>query len=83
MSLNDATQTADVDQWQKLFGISYEALDQSELLRRALAMVEWSGKPGEGKYKVSTLTPQEGSRHTSRNMGGSTTAALSSRSSPR
>jgi len=52
MSLKMSTTTADVDQWQKLFGISYEALDQSELLRRALSMVEWSGKPGEGKYRI-------------------------------
>jgi L-fucose isomerase len=52
MSLKMPTTTADVDQWQKLFGISYEALDQSEILRRALDMVEWSGKPGEGKYEI-------------------------------
>jgi L-fucose/D-arabinose isomerase len=52
MSLKMPTTTADVDQWQKLFGISYEALDQSEVLRRALAMVDWSGKPGEGKYTI-------------------------------
>ena len=53
MSLKMPTTTADVDQWQKLFGISYEALDQSELLRRALNMVEWSGRPGESKYKIT------------------------------
>lgn len=52
MSLKMPTTTADVDQWQKLFGISYEALDQSELLDRALGMVEWAGKPGASDYKV-------------------------------
>jgi len=52
MSLKMPTTTADVDQWQKLFGISYEDLDQSELLRKALTMVEWTGKPGEGKYRI-------------------------------
>jgi L-fucose isomerase-like protein len=52
MSLKMPTTTADVDQWQKLFGISYEALDQSEMLRRAIKMVEWSGKPGEGKFTI-------------------------------
>jgi L-fucose isomerase-like protein len=52
MSLKMATTTADVDQWQKLFGVSYEALDQSELLVRARRMVEWAGKPGEGDYKI-------------------------------
>jgi len=52
MSLKMPTTTADVDQWQKLFGISYEALDQSELLARAWKMVEWSGKRGESGYKI-------------------------------
>lgn len=52
MSLKMPTTTADVDQWQKLFGVSYEALDQSELVVRALKMVEWEGKPGEGGYKI-------------------------------
>ena len=52
MSLKMPTTTADVDQWQKIFGISYEALDQSELLRRALGMVDWSNKPGESNYKI-------------------------------
>lgn len=52
MSLRMPTTTADVDQWQKLFGISYEALDQSELKLRALKMVRWSGKPGESDYEM-------------------------------
>ena len=52
MSLKMPTTTADVDQWQKLFGVSYEALDQSELLVRAEAMVEWEGKPGESGYRI-------------------------------
>ncbi|UCH38033.1 MAG: hypothetical protein JSV76_02390 [Candidatus Bathyarchaeota archaeon] len=52
MSLKMPTTTADVDQWQKLFGISYEALDQSEIVYKALQMVEWSGTPGESEYKI-------------------------------
>ncbi len=55
MSLRMPTTTADVDQWQKLFGITYEALDQSELLERALNMVEWENKPG-----ASTPTVMDG-----------------------
>ena len=47
MSLKMCTTTADVDAWAKLFGISYEALDQSELTKRALRCVSWSGKAGE------------------------------------
>ena len=39
MSLKMCTTTADVDAWAKLFGISYEALDQSELKRRASELV--------------------------------------------
>lgn len=50
MSLKMCT-TADVDQWAKLFGITYEALDQSELRNRALPMVQWEDKPGESKIK--------------------------------
>lgn len=52
MSLKMPTTTADVDQWQKLFGVSYEALDQSELLVRAEGMVEWEGKPGESRHRI-------------------------------
>jgi len=52
MSLRMPTTTADVDQWQKLLGISYEALDQSEMKLRALNMVKWSGKPGESDYEI-------------------------------
>jgi L-fucose isomerase len=52
MSLKMPTTTADVDQWQKLFGVTYEALDQSELLVRASRMVAWRGKPGESRYKI-------------------------------
>ncbi len=62
MSLKMPTTTADVDQWQKIFGLSYEALDQSEVLRRALLMVEWSGKPGEGRYKILDCPPNQGRR---------------------
>jgi len=52
MSLKMPTTTADVDLWQKLFGISYEALDQSEMKIRALKMVDWDGKPGESAYTI-------------------------------
>jgi L-fucose isomerase-like protein len=47
MSLKMCTGTADVDQWAKKFGISYDALDQSELTRRAIGMIRWSGRPGK------------------------------------
>ncbi len=47
MSLKMCTATADVDQWAKIFGISYDALDQSELTKRAQTMVDWEGKPGK------------------------------------
>lgn len=46
MSLKMCTTTADVDYWAKHWGVSYEALDQSELKVRALELVEWSGMPG-------------------------------------
>ena len=52
MSLRMPTTTADVDQWQKLFGVSYEALDQSELLVKAGGMVRWDGKPGESSFQI-------------------------------
>lgn len=52
MSLKMATTTADVDQWQKIFGISYEALDQSVLTERALQMVDWAGHPGDSEFEV-------------------------------
>ncbi|RJS89308.1 hypothetical protein CW700_04760 [Candidatus Bathyarchaeota archaeon] len=53
MALKMPTTTADVDQWQKLFGVSYEALDQSEILIRAHRMVRWSGRrPGESEYEI-------------------------------
>jgi len=51
MSLRMSTTTCDIDQWQKLFGVSYEALDQSEMRIRALEMVRWKGKPGESDYE--------------------------------
>lgn len=52
MSLKMPTTTADVDQWQKIFGVSYEALDQSEIVVRALRMVSWSGEPGRSDYTI-------------------------------
>ncbi len=50
MSLRMPTTTADADQWQKLFGITYEALDQSEAVERALTMVDWKGRAGHSSY---------------------------------
>lgn len=44
-----ATGTADFDQWSKIFGITYDCLDQSELTRRARKMIEWDGEPGQSK----------------------------------
>lgn len=44
-----ATGTADFDQWSKVFGITYDCLDQSELTRRAQPMADWEGKPGHSK----------------------------------
>ncbi len=52
MALKMPTTTADVDQWQKIFGVSYEALDQSELVLRALKMVKWNAKPGDSEYHI-------------------------------
>jgi len=52
MSLKMATTTADVDQWQKLFKVSYEALDQSILPDRAAAMVDWTSQPGASDYEI-------------------------------
>ena len=59
MSLKMPTTTADVDQWQKVFGISYDTLDQSEILNRALEMVEWEDKPGESSYKIKDRRIQQ------------------------
>jgi L-fucose isomerase len=52
MSLRMPTTTADVDQWMKLFSVSYDTLDQSELLVRAWRIVEWEGRPGESGYRI-------------------------------
>jgi L-fucose isomerase len=52
MALRMPTTTADIDQWKKLFGITYEALDQSELVVRAQKMVKWAEKPGESEYQL-------------------------------
>ena len=52
MSLRIITGTADIEQWQKLFGISYEALDQSEIKVRALELVKWKDRPGESDYEI-------------------------------
>ena len=52
MSLRIITGTADIEQWQKLFGISYEALDQSEIKVRALKLVRWESQPGESDYEI-------------------------------
>jgi len=50
MSLKMPITTADVDQWQKLFGVTYEALAQSGIVARAVKMIEWAGEPGRGDY---------------------------------
>ena len=47
MCMKMSTATADVDQWAKIFGITYLALDQSELTRRAKTMIVWGGEPGK------------------------------------
>lgn len=52
MSLKMPTTTADVDQWQRLFGVSYDALDQSEIVVRAQRMVSWAGEPGRSDYEI-------------------------------
>ena len=49
MALKMCTGTADVDQWSKIFGITYDALDQSELTWRAKEMISWTGKPGHSE----------------------------------
>jgi L-fucose isomerase-like protein len=51
-SLRMPTATADPNLWQKLFKVSYDHRDQSEMVDRALAMVEWSGKPGESEFRI-------------------------------
>jgi L-fucose isomerase-like protein len=51
-SLRMPTATADPNLWQKLFRVSYDHLDQSEIVNRALAMVRWSSKPGESDYDI-------------------------------
>jgi L-fucose isomerase len=52
MSLKMPTTTADVDQWQKLFGVSFEALDQSEIVIRAAKMVDWADEPGRSRFTI-------------------------------
>jgi len=54
MSLKMPTTTADVDQWQKLFGISYEALDQSECSKGRLQW--WSGAVSLVKVSIRYST---------------------------
>jgi L-fucose isomerase-like protein len=51
-SLRMPTATADPNLWQKLFRVSYDHLDQSEMVNRALDMVRWSGKPGASDYDI-------------------------------
>jgi len=53
MALKMMTTTADVDQWAKVFGVTFETLDQSELIVRAEDMVKWSGKPGESDFQIT------------------------------
>jgi len=51
-SLRMPTATADPNLWQKIFKVSYDHLDQSEIIERALNMVEWTGKPSESDFKI-------------------------------
>jgi len=51
-SLRMPTATADPNLWQKIFKVSYDHLDQSEIVNRALVMVKWSGNPGESDYEI-------------------------------
>ncbi|MBA7661917.1 hypothetical protein ES703_69937 [subsurface metagenome] len=52
MSLRMSTATSDIDQWRRMFGTSYEAMDQSEIKIRALRMIEWDSEAGNGAYQV-------------------------------
>ncbi len=52
-SLRMPTATADPNLWQKVFRVSYDHRDQSEIVERALAFVRWSGKPGHSDYDIS------------------------------
>jgi len=63
MALRMPTTTADVDQWKKVFGVTYEAIDQSEIIVRSLSMVKWAGKPGESDYEISDNRIEEASRY--------------------
>jgi L-fucose isomerase-like protein len=51
-SLRMPTATADPNLWQKLFKVSYDHRDQSEIVDRAGAMVRWNGRPGESNYEI-------------------------------
>lgn len=51
-SLRMPTATADPNLWQKVFKVSYDHLDQSEIVSRALEMVRWAGQPGESDYEI-------------------------------
>ena len=49
MCMKMSTGTADIDQWARVFGLTYDALDQSELTRKAKDMVIWAGEPGRSE----------------------------------
>jgi L-fucose isomerase-like protein len=51
-ALRMPTATADPNLWQKVFKVSYDHLDQSEIVNRALTFVRWSGVPGESDYEI-------------------------------
>ncbi len=51
-SLRMPTATADPNLWQKTFKVSYDHLDQSEIVSRALGFVRWSGVAGESDYEI-------------------------------
>jgi len=51
-SLRMPTATADPNLWQKLFNVSYDHRDQSEIVDRALTFVRWQGRPGASPYEI-------------------------------
>jgi len=71
MSLKMPTTTADVDQWQKLFGVSYEALDQSELVHAGDRLVQWRGERGTSDYRVDDPRVKAALEYTLRGGHGS------------
>ena len=63
MSLRMSTATSDIDQWRKMFGISYEAIDQSEIKFRALKMIEWESEAGDSEYHIKDERVEKASNY--------------------